>query len=390
MFFGKKALAEWVEKGLLSPEQHHSILTYEASKQTKSSWGLYGISFIGVATIAIGLISVVAGNWDQISPSLKLIVYLLLQSTLGFLVFKRLPKLGVFREAAIVLFSLTFLAGMGLTAQVFHIESNGWSALAFWCALTLPVTVLARKRFMPYLWTLALMATFTILAVKNIEHQSIGRIDSANAVLVVFYLMFGLGIVRIDRFALPDLLGEAFRAWTFLGLVAGSSTLGTAIWYAGHSRIYGSRADAVAMKIIANFQLSVWLGSLLAILGIVVSKPSMPKKIVLPLCISLVLLAAFPTMPLYFDFGESRLIGTIFLIITWWSLAVLAIQLGWKRTFDFMTLAITIRVLVVYFEVFGDMLQTGVGLIVSGTVILGLAAAWYKSRDRLAKWMGVA
>ncbi len=390
MFFGKKALANWVEQGLLSPEQLDSILRYEASKQSKSSWGLYGISFIGVVTIAIGLVSVIAGNWDQISPSVKLLAYLFLQGGLGFFVYQRLPKLGVVREASIVLFSLAFFGGMGLTAQVYHLQSNGWSSLLFWCLLTLPIMLFAEKRLMPYLWTFVLMATFCIWAIKNAELIDIGRFDTTNTVLLFFYIMFALGLIRIGRFSLPNLLGEAFRALVFLGLVGGSSVVGTARWYLGNTDVFRENADPLAAKILSNFQISVWLGTIISILALVVSKPALPKKVMWSLSAALIFLAAYPTFPLFFGLDKNHLVGTIFLIFTWWSLAVLAIQLGWKRVFDFITLLITLRILVVYFEIFGNMLQTGVGLIVSGTVILGLAAAWYKSRGHLSKWMGEA
>jgi uncharacterized membrane protein len=42
------------------------------------------------------------------------------------------------------------------------------------------------------------------------------------------------------------------------------------------------------------------------------------------------------------------------------------------------------RVLVIYFEVFGSMLSTGLGLVTGGLLTLLVAWLWHKQRSRLA------
>ena len=53
------------------------------------------------------------------------------------------------------------------------------------------------------------------------------------------------------------------------------------------------------------------------------------------------------------------------------------------RLFNVATVLIALRLFGIYLEVFGSLLSTGAGLIVSGLVFLGLAGLWQKLRNRL-------
>jgi uncharacterized membrane protein len=60
------------------------------------------------------------------------------------------------------------------------------------------------------------------------------------------------------------------------------------------------------------------------------------------------------------------------------------LELGHVRAFNAFTLAIAIRILVVYFEVFGSMLDTGVGMITGGLLTLLLTWVWRTKSPALA------
>jgi hypothetical protein len=82
---------------------------------------------------------------------------------------------------------------------------------------------------------------------------------------------------------------------------------------------------------------------------------------------------------------ESDLMGCILFVLAWAGAAWIAASLKRKRLFDIATLVLGIRFIVVYFQVFGSLAATGIGLILSGGFILFVAWGWYKYRGRVAK-----
>lgn len=59
-----------------------------------------------------------------------------------------------------------------------------------------------------------------------------------------------------------------------------------------------------------------------------------------------------------------------------------------KRLFDIASFVIAARFIVIYFEVFGDLSTTGIGLIVSGAVILAVAFIWNRGRQTVTTKLG--
>ena len=70
-----KKLVRWIAQGLISEAQAQAIEEYEAER-TKDT-GLKVFTRVGALAIAIGIISLVASNWDAIPPRLKLSLDLL-------------------------------------------------------------------------------------------------------------------------------------------------------------------------------------------------------------------------------------------------------------------------------------------------------------------------
>ena len=59
---------------------------------------------------------------------------------------------------------------------------------------------------------------------------------------------------------------------------------------------------------------------------------------------------------------------------------------GHHRTFNLITFLIGLRFVILYFQAMGGLAATGVGLIMSGLMIIGITWFWYKSRGRLQRW----
>jgi hypothetical protein len=78
-------------------------------------------------------------------------------------------------------------------------------------------------------------------------------------------------------------------------------------------------------------------------------------------------------------------IGALEQVVVLGIIAWTVLQLGRIRAFNALTGLVALRVLIVYFEVFGSLLDTGLGLIFGGLLTLLLAWLWKRHRGSLAQ-----
>lgn len=108
----------------------------------------------------------------------------------------------------------------------------------------------------------------------------------------------------------------------------------------------------------------------------------------------LVAILGFAWLTLVVAGGVARpsadVVGAV-LQVVWLALfAWTSIQLGLVRVFNALTALIALRVLVIYFEVFGSLLSTGVGLITGGLMTLLVGWLWRRKTGDLAARLGPA
>jgi hypothetical protein len=53
------------------------------------------------------------------------------------------------------------------------------------------------------------------------------------------------------------------------------------------------------------------------------------------------------------------------------------------------THVVGLRLVIVYIELFADLLTTGIGLIISGALLLLTVRVWVKQRHRIGPWLGL-
>ena len=62
----EKKLLEWKDNNLLSLEQTNSILEFERNN-SKSKIGIFTIITLGCVVLGIGVIALIASNWEEIT-----------------------------------------------------------------------------------------------------------------------------------------------------------------------------------------------------------------------------------------------------------------------------------------------------------------------------------
>lgn len=134
----------WVAQELITREQAESILAQYPEKQVMPSFQRT-FSAVGAVLIGLGLLLVLAHNWDALSRSVRLtsVLVLLVASqiaTFGAVKWQRLER---YREGLSLVQSLMVGASILLMAETFPLGTDYTPLLGAWMVLILPIAILA-------------------------------------------------------------------------------------------------------------------------------------------------------------------------------------------------------------------------------------------------------
>ena len=376
-------IEEWTEKGLLTPDQRNAILAYERAKPRRS-WIMFGVSAIGIVALVTGVVSIIAANWDAFSERAQMFGYFALQVALGAALFAKREREGVVRECLLLLFALFFLAGMGLIGQIFHLESDGRDALHFWLALTLPITLFAQSRLMPHLWFAGFAGAVVLWIVMGSEvratDSTIRDIEVYLPIMsgyAIAFLAVGVGLLR-QRWINP-FMAHAALVWGLLATVFVGGAFG------------GSYASTVLYRIESlPVPLAPWFAALLALVSVWFLRGQQDSK-GWKIAFSVLLISAAISITVHLPLDAvlmRRLFGLGVFTVVWGAAAAASAFADRQRLFNFCTFLIASRLVIAYFEIFGSLAATGIGLIFSGGVILGAVWGWARLRNRLRGLFG--
>src|SRR5688572_13573938 len=133
----ERELQEWIAEGIITPAQAARIRDARARHAGPGVFTL--LASLGGICVALGVILVVAYNWDQFHRGLKLGGFLL-ALTLAAEAASRLPDTWAFvRGATQVLWLFLPLAGIGLMGQVYQLSGEPLRPLLVALALGAPV-----------------------------------------------------------------------------------------------------------------------------------------------------------------------------------------------------------------------------------------------------------
>jgi uncharacterized membrane protein len=395
-------LRDWVQAGLVTEAQAHAIQAFEARRPPAAvaaasaaarparprQWALYGIVGLGVLAIGTGLVSLIAANWDAIPAAAKLGVDLAAQTALGVAFARRAARPGLAREALLVALMALALGGIGLVGQVFHLESDGWSGLLLWLGLTVGAALLAESRAPAHFWLAGVALTGGLWADDARVPSEPVRVM---LLLALPFLVGAVGFVGLTRASWPPpSFARAARSWSLAAIVGAGSALGSVLWYgqplAGHGHVRQLR-HALPWP---------WLAALaMAAVVLVARAPAASaeaarhdRRFRVLVAASVLSALLYVTLPVLLPLGRQRVASAVLFLAVWALAGAAAVARERPRLFDLISIVIGVRVLAIYFEVFGSLAATGVGLIVSGLLVLGSAYAWYRWRGRLARALG--
>ncbi len=369
-------LAEWQKAGVLSAEDAARILAYEGHETRP--YLLYAVGGLGALTIALGIIAIIASNWETIPGGLKLAIDIGLAVGLaaGIVAVDR-RGIDWLRETLIGLYWAYVLASIGLISQVYHLGGATWQALLVWTGLTFPLVTRGHSGGLATLWVLALHTTYCIAL------EPLARTSRASEGLVVGLLglvpLLCLAVAtsaRVER-ARPQ-FHHAFAGLGWCEALAMTSLTTFAFYQAP------LRPDKLGGLWITAGIAAVLIAYLVARAGRLVDQPAA----VLPLRVLLVLLLVLSFGPILLAEGDLNLVGALAFIALWAVVAWVGYASHNARVLNLATAIIGIRLIAVYFEVFGSLLDTGLGLVTGGLLTVALTYFWARKRREIAGRFG--
>jgi uncharacterized membrane protein len=359
-------LQRWVSAGLVTAEQAERIRAFEHAEHEHRPTLLYAVAGLGGLAIAVGLLSIVAANWDEISGRVKIGLDLVLVAALGLGVWqweRRGP--GWARETAIVVLYGLVLASIALLGQVYQLGGQAHEALLAWSVLTALLMTRARSGLAAMVWILGLQVTWAVWSVWladawHSEELALGTIYWAPL------LCIAVGRWSLVRRARPALAGALDAVGWFEVLLC--ATLGTFAFYEDTAREHWSEAyPAAVISAVLTLAIAVALLS------------SLPERLLLVACLVL------SHVPLFTSPGDLELVAAASFVALWLLVAWTAHHARNVRLLNVATAMIGMRILAIYFEVFGTLLDTGLGLVSGGLLTLALVWLWTRKRKQFAR-----
>jgi uncharacterized membrane protein len=374
-------LKRWRDAGLIDDSVVARIGAWEA-RHRRPIW-LWALSGMGALAIGLGVVAVVAANWEEIPAGAKLAGDLLLTGLCAVFVFVAWQRDQAWpREiGALLLFGLV-IGGIALIGQVYQLQSDPWQALVTWLALSTPfLALVAFTRLVGALWLAA--AVLTWFAAYEPFERLIVPLASGSAAGRFFHLLLYLPaclmiVVAVVRRRWPPAedQGELLLKLALAGLVGAVSTTVAVI---------DSRLSGVVAPV------EIWLGAvatLLAAAALWLGSGALPRRPAIALLgASFVVWAAALLLARAWNAEAKATFEATFglLFIVYWSaIGWLAARGGQRILFGLAFTVIGLRLLILYFEAIGGLTATGLGLIGGGVLCLALTWVGWRLTRRLA------
>jgi len=379
--FANRYLSRWQSAGLIDAAATQRIADWERA-QARPVW-LWALAGLGAFAVGMGLLAVVAANWEVIPGWLKITVDLAANVAAAAALFVAWQRgWEKTREILAIVLSGLVLSGIALISQVYQLDGPAWQALLLWMGICTPfLALVTRSRVLGVAWATA--ATITYLTAIEALDRVLGRLLHGDAVIMMVWvpglLLMVVGIARGWQ-ATTRGQANAIVACAVLALLFAASV--------PQFIVFRPREEAGTMvAIIASL--------LVAALLLRQARRDDLSATALMVIVLAGLAAWLATMMIWNLAGANGVtfwtrrstdglpyLGAALVFIAFWAVVSwLALRAGRRTLFVLAFAVITIRVFVIYWEAFGGLLNTGLGLIGGGLLCLAFAAlGWHIAR----------
>ena len=354
----EKRLNTWVAEGVIDEAAKARILAFErANSKPKLMFAITGLAALA---IGLGFLSLIAANWDGLSSASKMGIDLVIGVGLIYALYRAdHHKTLWLREVLITVIAAWTLASIALIGQIYQLGGETRFALLFWLLLVSPLLAQGRSYLVGLVWVGSFIATGGSWFVK-LEYLYEWTPTLTWGILWLFYA------TRIRSWR-PE-IATVFSVVSMISITM-MSTVGMLVFY-------------------ETVEFSMSLPSTLAPLMFVYPLVrQLDKQIHGARFWQYVAVASFLLQaPLWaIEHIPSVFAGIVVFIGYWGLIARAALSSQMRGLFRFATSMIAIRIIVIYFEIFGSLLNTGVLLITGGALSLLVVRVWYRRGNDLMR-----
>lgn len=155
-----KDIPDLIKAGIISQETADRILAYynnKAGKSTNKLFIVFGI--LGAMLIGLGIILIIAHNWDDLPHTIKLsFAFLPLvvgQLICGYVLIKRVESTA-WRESSAAFLFFAVASSISLVSQIYHISGNLALFILTWMLLCLPLIYVLRSSIVSLLYLIGI------------------------------------------------------------------------------------------------------------------------------------------------------------------------------------------------------------------------------------------
>lgn len=364
-----KKIANWQKADLITKSQGEAIWTFENTSNKPKLW--YGLLSLAVFCIGLGVISLVAANWQEIPAWCKLTLDILVLAALAGGIIRSQDQSRCLRmEALIIGYALMIMASIGLVGQIYQLQPTSYMAYFIWALLTSPLLFFSKRLLLPMVWVPVFLFSFLDrLAQMKCFYDLYNIVDKSFPFALSLYSVLAMAIAyvflkKLSAQHLPK-LQEAWKFWLAV-VIVGNVVLMDAL--AGNQ--WGSLLINGFGQYSYNYAVIVALViGMICLIGLNYfwKNGLLLSGVVLSLAIFSLIYTSLPNYEIVFQlWGLFLSLSVLFLIMQY------AQKNGQPKLLNMTTTLIGLRLLVVYLQVFGSLLTTGVGLVSSGVVLLVL------------------
>lgn len=372
-----KKLSEWEQIKLIDEKQKSAILAYE-SRQGKNRLPFI-LSALAVFCIGLGILSLIASNWQEIPDSLKLSADILLLGLTAVGAYRFYNRGKWYFEALVIGYATLILASIGLVGQVFQLQPVGLRAYLLWSVLVLPTALFSKKAVLPLVW----IPVFVISGLDTLFDfawfdKAIDFLESGlpyAGILTRLILLAFLSAGHLSESRLP-VWKKSWKFWLVVStaLVTVVMDFGGMYYYGfGSSRTFPLLYEGIAAAIVILLLLLLFVRN-------VQTRTPPTMAAILATMIFYAFVSRFVSGHLNHDILGFALTMSILAEI---------IYFGFKQDCPKIVNAAgalaALRIFGVYLQVFGSLLTTGLGLISSGLVLLLTVGIWNKLKLKTEK-----
>lgn len=352
----ERALSRWQAAGLIDARQAGEIRRFEQAE--RRPLGMMVVAALALLALGLGILLVVAANWDLIPGWVKLSGHFLAMiAAAGVVLLGERRQRQWLREGGAIVLVVLVIAGIALQGQHYQLTSDLWQPFVLWAVLSAPLLLVAGSTWLTGgALTLVAGATGLVLGFEGMERETDTLFLGLAAGMPYLVLLVTMLAQKRGSFL------QAVRAVT-LGSVLLLASLVHLLWA---FRFSADDAAEGLRILVLPFVL------LIACLALIRNEPD--RRLTVTILVASFAAAALAMTIPHGDGWHWQLFGALSFIAMWGVVAGTSLSTGARTVFGIASFMIGLRIFVIYFEVFGTLAATGTGLIVAGLLLLALLA----------------